>query len=428
MEQGASSPDSRYEGPRGSLEPGGLVVPAAPDLAHAHLRHRPRNLELADIVREHGQKLQSLTTEQGRALTAIVSCRTNLLGGHLLECDTCSRQEISYNSCRNRSCPKCQSLPELRWVEARQRDLLPVEYHHAVFTIPDTLHPFFRADPRVAYALLFSATSETLTEVAHNPKRLGAEIGFLAVLHTWTQTLLYHPHIHCIIPGGGLSFDRSGWVSCRKGFFLPVRVLAEVFRGKLLSKLEMALAKEEIQPPQNHDPARLLKEAARKKWCVYSKPSFAGPDHVIRYLGRYAHRIAISEERLVSMKDDQVTFSYKDRADGDRKKFMTLPAEEFLRRFVQHVLPSGFVRLRYYGFLANSARGRLLPLCRQLLGAPESSRQAPESKEPWQQIVMRHTGRDVTLCQGCRKGHMVEICEIPRAPPGSATPRSNAFT
>lgn len=426
--QGASSPDTRHEGSLGSCEPGGLVVPPVPESVYTHLRHRPRKLELADIVRVHGEKLQSLTTEQGRALTAIASCRTALLGGHLLRCDTCPHQEISYNSCRNRSCPKCQNLSELRWVEARQRDLLPVEYHHAVFTIPDTLHPLFRADPRLAYALLFSATSETLTDVARNPERLGAEIGFLAVLHTWTQTLLYHPHIHCIIPGGGLSEDRSRWVSCRKGFFLPVRVLAAVFRGKLLSKLEAALAKKQIQPPQGHDPNRLLKEAARKKWCVYSKPSFAGPEHVIRYLGRYAHRIAISEARLVSMKDEQVTFSYKDRADGDRKRFMMLPAEEFLRRFLQHVLPSGLVRLRYYGFLANCTRGRLLPLCRQLLGIPASDRSEPQTKESWQQIVMRLTGRDVTLCPDCRKGHLVQICEIPRAPPASATPVSQTFT
>jgi hypothetical protein len=414
----------------GASSPGasdnGLVVPPDSEPVHAHPRHRPRHLELADIVDAHGEQLQDLTTEQRRATSAIASCRTALLGGHLSRCDSCQYYQISYNSCRNRSCPRCQNLPELRWVEKRHQDLLPVDYHHVVFTIPDSLHALFRADPRVTYALLFAAVSETLTEVAANPVRLGAQIGFMAVLHTWTQTLLYHPHIHCIVAGGGLSEDGSAWVASRKGFFLPVRVLATVFRGKLLSSLQTALESDTLQAPHDPDPQRALRRAASKKWCVYSKPSFAGPEHVIRYLGRYTHRIAISNERLVAMKDDQVTFRYKDRADGDRQRFMTLPAQEFLRRYLQHVLPVGFVRLRYYGFLANSSRGRLLPLIRQLLGVIVGLLTPAVVPETWQEQVLRLTGRDVTACPSCKHGHLIDAGIIPPAPqkwntPGRAT-------
>lgn len=411
-----------------------ILSPPVSQAGHAHAKRKPRSLELADVVEEHGAQLQSLTTEQARALKAIASCRSALLGGHLLRCDTCGETEVSFNSCRNRHCPKCQGLSELRWVESRQKDLLPVEYFHVVFTLPDSLHGFFRANPAKAYGLLFSAVSETLLEVAANPKRLGARVGFLSVLHTWTQTLTYHPHLHCIVPGGGLAADPASaaedggarWVSCRPGFFLPVRVLATVFRGKLLSKLERGLRDATLSAPEAENPGRLLESAARKKWNVYSKPSFVGPEQVIAYLGRYTHRIAISNERLVSMKEGQVTFRYKDRANNDHERRMTLPAEEFLRRYLQHVLPLGFVRLRYHGFLANSVRGRLLPLLHQLLGVVAAVLQPNRDAETWQQELLRLTGHDVTRCSHCTDGHLVEIAIVPPSPekwslPGRAT-------
>lgn len=413
---GAVSPGASDTQRPGSPVSRGLVASPGLQPVHAHGRYRAPPLELADIVRAHGEQLQDLTIEQRRAADAIASCRTALLGGHVYRCDACEHEEISYNSCRNRSCPKCQNLRELRWVEKRQRDVLPVEHHHLVFTIPDSLHVLFRVNPRQAYAQLFASVSETLIEVAANPERLGGEIGFMAILHTWTQTLLYHPHIHCIVPGGGLSENRSAWVASRKGFFLPVRVLATVFRAKLLSKLQSALEAQKLQVPPECDPRRALAMAAGKKWCVYSKPSFAGPEHVIRYLGRYTHRIAISNQRLVSMEDGRVTFRYKDRANADRQRVMTLPADEFLHRYFQHVLPTGFVRLRYYGFLANCLRGRLLPRLRQLLGVVAILLTTASPTETWQEQLLRLTGRDVTRCPACQQGHLVEVGTLRPSP------------
>ncbi len=375
-----------------------------------------RRLELADAFRAHGDRLSGLSSEQQRAVRAITSCRTAALGGHVQACDTCGHDEIRYNSCRDRHCPKCGGLDKARWVEARKKDVLPVEYHHAVFTIPQELHPVFLANSRLAYTLLFSAVARTLSEVAANPKNLGAKIGFSAVLHTWTQTLLYHPHIHAIVPGGGPSPTGDRWVSPPPGFFLPVRILSIVFRGKLLSALEAAFRSGRLRTPrESHVPTALM-AAARKDWVVYSKPPVAGADQVIDYLSRYTHRIALSNERLVAMKDDQVTFRWKDRAHENQEKVMTLGAVEFLRRFLLHVLPRALVRIRHYGFLANAVRRREIARLRELLQvqAPPPSADVPEP-EGWQDLLLRLTGKDVTRCPRCRNGRMTDVAELPRA-------------
>lgn len=372
-------------------------------------------LELADVFRAHGQELSWLTGPQQQAVRAITSCRTAALGGHVHACDHCGYRENRYNSCRNRHCPKCQGLEKVRWIQARRADLLPVEYHHVVFTIPQELHPIFRADAKTSIDLLFASVSETLQEVAENPKRLGAKIGFTAVLHTWTQTLREHPHVHGIVPGGGLSPDGDRWISAKPGFFLPVRVLSQVFRGKLLSKLEAASTQGRLSLG-SEEVLALLARAAQKKWVVYSKPPVAGPEQVLDYLGRYTHRIAISNDRLVSLEDGRVTFRWKDRAHGNQTKLMTLEAGEFLRRFLQHVLPKGLVRIRHYGFLANGVRRKNVAHARDLLEVSEEERVrlAPPESESWNELLFRVTGRDVTRCPKCREGRLQSIEMLPR--------------
>ncbi len=370
-------------------------------------------VELADIVREHAGTLAGLTPGQQKILRAIAECRTAALGGHLRRCDHCGHQEISYNSCRNRHCPKCQGLDEARWREAQERDLLPVPYFHVVFTVPAELHAFFLASPRVAYGLLFAAVAETLAQVAR--RRLGAKIGFVAVLHTWTQRLLYHPHLHCIVPGGGLNPEETHWISSRADFFLPVRVLSEVFRGKLLDKLEQALARGKVRAGIEDDGRDLLQRAARPGGVVYCKPPFAGPAQVLAYLGRYAHRIAISNDRLVSLHEGHVTFRWKDRAQGNAPRLATLDAAAFLRRFLLHLLPRGFVRIRHYGFLASPLRRTTLGKVRQLLGRPAAATagQVPHEPEPWQAMLLRLTGKDVTRCPQCRQGRLLIVHHLP---------------
>ena len=388
----------------------------------------PPTLELADLFRQFAHELPRLTLDQARVVADIIACRTAQLGGHLNQCDHCGHQDISYNSCRNRHCSKCQGLQQARWLDARQADLLPVEYFHVVLTVPRVLGPVFLANRRLCYNLLFAAASETLQEVALNPARLGARIGFIAVLHSWTQKLGFHPHLHCIVPGGGLSADATQWVSSRRRFFLPVRILATVFRGKLLSKLETALKKGELKTPKDHSP-RWLEHAAQKKWIVYCKAPFAGPEQVLSYLGRYTHRIALSNHRLVTLKGRQLTFRWKDRADGNKSKLLTLDAADFLRRFLLHVVPKGFMRIRHYGFLANSVRRKSIALCRTLLAPDQPLHDEIESlavPETWHQLLQRLTGIDVTLCPVCETGHLVPRKPIPPNPrawiiPGRAT-------
>lgn len=373
---------------------------------------RPK-LELADIFRQYGDSLSGLSTQQARVVRAITDCRTAALSGHIQQCDHCGYQQISYNSCRNRHCPKCQHLEQVRWVEEQREHLLPTQYHHLVFTVPDVLHPLFLANPRHAYNLLFAAVAETLQEVALRPKNLGAKIGFSSVLHTWTQTLLYHPHVHCIATGGGLHPDGSRWVSAKPGFLFSVRILARVFRGKLLNKLEKALDK---MTHRSSDPKDLLRKAARKKWVVYSKPPLAGPEQVLRYLGRYTRRIAISNGRLISMKDGKVTFRWKDRAHGDQERSLSLEAGEFMRRFLLHVVPEGLMRVRHYGLFSNTSKHKVIAWCKELLGIEAtmtSLTDEGEDQETPQEMLSRLTGRDVTLCPQCRTGHLILKEKLP---------------
>jgi hypothetical protein len=378
-----------------------------------------RSLELAEILERFAGELPALSTDQSKAVHDILNCRTETLGGHVHQCDHCGKRTNLYNSCLNRHCPKCQGLSQARWLEARQKDLLPVEYFHIVFTIPSILYVLFHINPRRCYNLLFAAVSETLQQVAANPAHLGAQIGFTAVLHTWTQTLLAHPHIHCIVPGGGLSPDGTRWIPCKPGFFLPVSVLSLVFRGKLLSKLEKAIDRGEIQLADK-DPRELLRKAAHPSWVVYSKAPFAGPDQVLRYLGRYTHRIAISNRRLASMQGRQVTFRYKDRADDNKEKYMTLDAVDFLCRFLAHVMPKGFMRIRHFGFMANAIRKKSLTKCRKHLAVEEDpadcAAKEDRADETWQQLLERLTGIDVTLCPACRTGHLIQKEPIPKRP------------
>ena len=374
---------------------------------------RPQ-LEVADIFRQHGYDFRlthPLSPEQRRVMRAIERCRTAALGGHLEQCDTCGHQRISYNSCRNRHCPKCQSLAKARWLEARLADLLPVEYFHVVFTLPEQLASVALQNQRVVYNLLFATVAETLRTVAADPRHLGAEIGFLAVLHTWGQTLRHHPHLHCVVPGGGLSVDGERWLSCRRGFFLPVNVLARLFRRLFLQALKRAYEKGKLNfhgtssylaKPLAFD--RLCASLQAREWWVYAKPPFGGPEQVLAYLGRYTHRVAISNHRLLSFKDGKVTFSWKDYRHGHRQSLMTLSTDEFIRRFLLHVLPRGFQRIRQFGLLANRRRAEQLARCRQLLGtATQSIEPLPTDYKSLYQTV---TGESLEHCPACRTGNM----------------------
>jgi len=337
--------------------------------------------EVADVIHRGGSRFldryrSSLTWPQIKVFNAIMRCRTAALGGHRDQCDRCGHQTISYNSCRNRHCPKCQTNARDKWLRSRQRELLPVTYYHVVFSVPHRLVPLMWQNKRVLFALLFEASAATLLEVAANPKRLGARIGFLSVLHTWGQTLQPHPHIHCVVPNGGLSPDHKHWICSRQSFFLPVRVLSRVFRGKFVAGLRQLFRKNKLQffgPCQQLSGEQafnsFLRTLFRENWVVYAKRPFGGPEHVLHYLARYTHRVAISNHRLLNVTDQDVTFRWKDYAHHSKPRAMTLTHEEFLRRFLQHVLPSGFPRIRYFGFLANRSRKLLLPLCRNLLEA-----------------------------------------------------------
>ena len=335
--------------------------------------------EVADVIRRIGSKFferyrHSLPWAQVKVLKAIVRCRTAALGGHRDRCQRCGYQAISYNSCRNRHCPKCQTNAREKWLRRRQQELLPVGYYHLVFSIPHTLVPMVWQNKKVLFTLLFEAAAATLLEVAADPKHLGAEIGFLSILHTWGQTLQPHPHLHCVVPGGGLSPDHQRWIASRPHFFLPVKVLSRVFRGKFVDGLRRAARAgrltfhgECLPLASPHAFAAFLRTLFREDWVVYAKPPFGGPEHVLQYLARYTHRVAISNHRILSVTDSHVTFRWKDYAHDSRQRTMTLTGEEFLRRFVQHVLPKGFPRIRYFGWLANRRRSQLLPRCRLLL-------------------------------------------------------------
>jgi hypothetical protein len=354
-------------------------------------------LEVADLIRVQGDRFldryrSSFSYQQLKVFRAIRNCRTAALGGHLDSCSHCGHHAISYNSCRNRHCPKCQTQARQRWLAAREQEVLPTAYFHVVFSVPHELNVLALENPRDFYDLLFAAASATLLEVAANPKRLGAEIGIIAVLHTWGQNLLLHPHIHCVVPAGGLAPDHKCWVPSRADFFLPVRVLRKVFRGKFVAGLKRlrqsgklcrgGLAAAFFADPKQF--AKLLRRLHLRRWVVYAKAPFGGPVQVLRYLGRYTHRVAISNHRLLSFDGEQVSFRWKDYAHGSVQKIMTLAATEFLRRFFLHVLPRGFVRIRHFGFLANRFRTSSLTLCRQLLAAQPPPATTPcDQTETW---------------------------------------------
>ena len=378
-------------------------------------------LEVADLVRAAGDAFiersrKWITWKHVKVLLAIARCRTAMLGGHLDECTRCGHRAISYNSCRNRHCPKCQAGARERWLEKRRQELLPTPYVHVVFTLPRPLAPLALQNKKVVYDLLFRTSAQTLLEVAHDQKHLGAEIGFFSVLHTWSQKLELHPHVHCVVPAGGLSADRKRWIKPRYAFFLPVKVLSRVFRGKFVAALKRAFQDGQLS---FHGDLRLLAQPKtfaawlrtlfRKDWVVYSKPPFGGPDYVLRYLGRYTHRVAISNHRLVSFADHQVIFRWRDSAHKNEQRRMTLSLDEFLRRFLLHLLPDGFVRIRNFGFLANRRRAAFLPLCFQLLGRTKHAEQdtpgAQDSRDLWlcpkcaapMRVVERLTAAEIQL-------------------------------
>jgi len=337
-------------------------------------------VEVADILRAQGNSFLDrhrgwLRFQQLKVMRAILRCRTAALGGHIDKCLRCGKDwGLSFNSCRDRHCPKCQAQSRQRWIAARQEELLATSYFHVVFTLPHLLNALIRQNPVELYNLLFRTVAETLMEVAANPKHLGAEIGFFAILHTWSQNLLFHPHIHCVVPSGGLAPGRTHWIRGSATFFLPLEVLQQVFRGKFVDGLEQAFDKKRLNFSgliQHLAEAKAFAEFVRKlhrhEWVVYAKPSFGGPEQVLRYLGRYTHRVAISNHRLISFDGDHVAFRWRDYAHGNKKRKMTLSAEEFIRRFLLHVLPKGFVRIRHFGFMANYQRSASLDVCRRLL-------------------------------------------------------------
>jgi len=382
-------------------------------------------LEVADVFHRHGDAYRQLHADalgraQLRVMRAIELCRTAALGGHTEQCDACSHIRISYNSCRNRHCGKCQALARAAWLEARQADLLPVPYFHVVFTMPDPIAAVALQNKRVVFDILFRSSAATLRTIAADPRHLGAEIGFIALLHTWGQTLQFHPHLHCIVPGGGLAPDGQRWVACRPGFFLPVRVLSSLFRRLFLEALDQAFHAGELtlrgalaDLNEADRFAGLLRAARGIDWVVYAKPPFGGPEHVLEYLARYTHRVAIANSRLTRIDDDTVSFRWKDYRHHDRPKIMTLDADEFIRRFLLHVLPDGFQRIRHYGLLGNRARESKLARCRQLLDAPPPPPPVLAVLADPHDRYEALTGRSLRACPVCSVGIMQRIGIIP---------------
>jgi hypothetical protein len=379
-----------------------------------------RSLEVADIFRAFGPAYRELhglemPLRHLRVMRAIEVCRTAKLGGHLDQCDQCGQQRISYNSCRNRHCPKCQSLEKERWLEARKKDLLPTSYFHLVFTLPKGLRPLALRNQKVIYSLLFKAVSQTLIELAKDPKYLGAEVGFIALLHTWSQTLIDHPHLHCIVTGGGLSLDGQRWITSRKGFFIPFKVLSRLFRGKFLDGLKKVYEAGKLKYPGQIEPLKeastfqkLLTDLYQQEWVAYCKPSLKRAEQVLEYLGRYTHRVALSNDRLVSLEGNQVTFRWRDSADGNKIKGKPLEVFEFIRRFLLHVLPDQFIKIRHYGILSNRSRKGKLWRCQSLLGVSIKEEAEESPKETWQDLLTRITGIDPRVCPFCGQGKMVE--------------------
>jgi hypothetical protein len=378
-------------------------------------------LEVADIFRRHGaayREAHRLPFEQWRVMRAIEVCRTAALGGHLEKCDHCDATRNAYNSCRNRHCPKCQNSDRAKWLESRKAELLPVEYFHVVFTVPEQIAQIAFYNKETVYNILFKATAQTLLTIAGDPKHLGAGIGFFAVLHTWGQNLLHHPHLHCVVPGGGLSPDHERWIACRPGYFLTVEVLSHLFRRLFLEAIEEAFRNGDLE---FFGELETLSDAARfktflaplrgAKWVVYAKPPFGGPLQALAYLGRYTHRVAISNHRLVSDEGGRVAFQWKDYRDEDQQKVMEVEADEFIRRFLIHALPPGFQRIRHFGFMANCHRRVKLELCRKLLISSIACLLPPP--EACRQMLESITETPVNRCERCGIGTMIRIAVLP---------------
>ena len=386
------------------------------------------NLEVADVFHRYGDAFRrrfstSLTTAQRRAMSAIERCRTAALGGQIEQCNHCGHRRFCYRSCRNRHCSKCQAFARAAWVRKRRSELLHCPYFHLVFTLPQPIAALALQNPRVLYSLLFRAASRTLRTLASDPKHLGAEIGFFAILHTWGQVLSLHPHLHCVVPGGGIAPDGDRWITCRPGFFLPVRVLSRLFRRLFLERLQQAFCSGRLQFRHAlaalDDPdafARYLQPLRQAEWVVYAKPPFASPHQVLDYLGQDTHRVAISNHRLLAVEDGQVRFRWRDYRHHRRLKTLTLSAEEFIRRFLLHVLPKDFHRIRYFGFLACRHRQQKLALCRRLLDMPppEPSEPAPDYHDLFEQL----TGASLLQCPACRRGRLFVVGRFePGEPP-----------
>ena len=374
-----------------------------------------RGVELADVLGAHGAAYRlthPLSTQQARVMAAIEACRTARLGGHREHCEACDFERFAYNSCRNRHCPKCQSLAKAQWLEARRAELLPVPYFHVVFTLPHQLNGLVGANKRPLLNLLFNAAAETLLQFGQT--RFGGKIGFTMILHTWDQTLRPHVHLHCLIPAGALAPDGTRWITGDSRFLFAVRALSTVFRGKFLDGLRKRLDRGGLVQPTDFDASALLKPLRRKPWVVYAKKPFAGPEKVLDYLGRYTHRVAISNDRILRLDHDSVTFAYRDRARGDVPRTMTLPANQFIGRFLAHVLPRGFVRIRHFGFLANCCKAKSLDRCRALLAVEPPAPSEPTTAAQWLLLL---TGTDLTRCPRC--GHQplirTELQPLPHA-------------
>lgn len=384
---------------------------------------RPR-FEVADVLRLFGSEYRAkrrLPIEHLKVMQHIVSCRTAALGGHMEECDSCGLERPVYNSCRNRHCPKCQTMAKEKWLEDRKADLLPVSYFHQVFTVPHELNLLILANKKVLLSILFKAVSETLLDFGKDPKqRLNGKVGFSLVLHTWNQRLLDHFHLHCVMPAGALKEDGT-WVHAKHAEYLfPVKALAKAFRGKFIAFLRGAFEKDELIFPgvlaDFAHPVRfecLLESLSQKSWHVYSKPPFGGPETVLNYLGRYTHRIAISNHRLVDVSEEGVSFTYRDSRDENKKKVDSITGEEFIRRFLLHTLPSGFVRIRHYGFLGSRKKKKNLEKCREALKATPPT-PAPKPAATPEERLLKLTGIDVLACPSCRQGRMQKTKKIPK--------------
>ncbi len=383
---------------------------------------KPR-YEVADIFRSFSNeycKKYNLPLSHLKVMHAIQVCRTAALGGHRERCDSCGFERNAYNSCRNRHCPKCQALTKAKWLESRKAELLPVQYFHNVFTLPHEINPLARCNKRIVYSLLFKAVSETLEEFAtHKNNGLVGKIGFIAILHTWDQKLLSHLHIHCLIPAGVISFDRCSWIHTKNDFLFSTKALSRMFRGKFIDFLKNSYKDGSLVFPgvishlkTEKGFTSLINQLWGKEWYVYSKVSFSEPDNVLDYLGRYTHRVAIANHRIVRIDTNLVTFWYKDRSAGGKRKIITVSAEEFIRRFLLHVLPHSFMRIRHYGFMANRCRKENLALCKKLVGLENDPVKTP--KENTQEVMLKLTGVDILACPCCKKGRMKKNAELPK--------------